>query len=110
VLVLVRNAYGVASVLVTAAAVFVVSWFTSAQVQAAFAYAFTWFMLFAGIRAVLDLQRSRRRGHAPQSDADQLAGLTRVPGLAWVGLFVLVAVVVLIVALRWLIPFGQLTT
>ncbi len=109
-LVLVRNAYGIVSILVTAAAVFVVSWFTSAQVQAGFAYAFTWFLLFAGIRPVLELQRSRSRGRAPQSDADQLAGLTRVPGLVWVGLFAIVGIVVLILAISWLIPFGQFTT
>jgi hypothetical protein len=109
-LVLVRNAYGVASILVTAAAVFVVSWFTSAQVQAGFAYVFMWFLLFAGLRAVLELQRTRRRGRAPQSDADQLAGLTRVPGLVWVTLFAVVAIVVLILAIRWLIPFAQFTT
>ena len=101
----VRNAYGVLSLLVTAAAVFLISWFTSAQVQAAFAYAFTWFLVFAGIRAVLELQRSRRRGRAPRSDADQLAGLTRVPAVVWVLLFGVVGIVVAVVAVRWLVPF-----
>lgn len=104
-LIAVRNAYGVVSLLVTAAAVFLISWFTSAQVQAAFAYAFTWFLVFAGIRAVLELQRSRRRGRAPRSDADQLAGLTRVPAVVWVLLFGAVGIVVAVVAVRWLVPF-----
>lgn len=104
-LVAVRNAYGVVSLLVTAAAVFLISWFTSAQVQAAFAYAFTWFLVFAGIRAVLELQRSRSRGRAPRSDADQLAGLTRVPAVVWVLLFGVVGIVVAVVAVRWLVPF-----
>jgi hypothetical protein len=108
-LALVRNAYGVGSIVVTAAAVFVVSWFTSAQVQAAFAYAFTWFLLFAGLRPVIELQRARSRGRAPRSDADQLAGLTRVPGVLWVLLFGVVAVVVLVLAIRWLTPFDVLT-
>lgn len=108
-LTLVRNAYGIVSIVVTAAAVFVVSWFTSAHVQAAFAYAFTWFLLFAGLRPVLELQRARSRGRAPRSDADQLAALTRVPGLLWVALFGVVAVVVLVLAIRWLIPFDVLT-
>ncbi|HEX3589432.1 MAG TPA: M50 family metallopeptidase [Pseudonocardiaceae bacterium] len=104
-LVAVRNSYGVVSLLVTAAAVFLISWFTSAQVQAAFAYAFTWFLVFAGIRAVLELQRSRSRGRAPRSDADQLAGLTRVPAVVWVLLFGVVGIVVAVVAVRWLVPF-----
>jgi hypothetical protein len=109
-LVAVRNAYGIVSILVTAAGVFLVSWFTSAQIQAAFAYAFTWFLVLAGIRPVLELQRARSRGRAPQSDADQLAGLTRVPGLLWVLLFGAVGVAVLILTIRWLIPFGTFTS
>jgi hypothetical protein len=103
-LILVRNAYGVLSILVTAAAVFLISWFTPAPVQAAFAYAFAWFLVFAGIRPVIELQRSRVRGRAPQSDADQLAGLTRVPALLWVVFFGLVGLVVLALSVRWLVP------
>ncbi|HVV23487.1 MAG TPA: M50 family metallopeptidase [Pseudonocardiaceae bacterium] len=103
-LIAVRNAYGVASILVTGAAVFLISWFTSAQVQAAFAYAFTWFLVLAGIRPVFELQRARTRGRAPDSDADQLARLTRVPGLMWVLLFGAVGLAVLALTCRWLIP------
>ncbi|HEX3648798.1 MAG TPA: M50 family metallopeptidase [Pseudonocardiaceae bacterium] len=109
-LVAVRNAYGIASIVATAAVVFVVSWFTSAQVQAAFAYAFTWFVMLAGIRTVLELQRARASGRAPRSDADQLAGLTRVPGAVWVLLFGAVGVVVLLIGVRWLGPFAALTS
>jgi hypothetical protein len=103
-LVVVRNAYGIASILVTGAAVFLVSWFTSAQVQVAFAFGFTWFLLVAGIRPVLELQRSRRRHRAPDSDADQLARLTRVPGLVWVFAFGAVGVLALGLAAYWLMP------
>jgi hypothetical protein len=109
-LVVVRNAYGIVSILLTAAVVFVVSWFTSAQVQAGFAYAFTWFVMLAGVRTVLELQRARSRGRAPKSDADQLAGLTRVPGGVWVVLFGIVGLVVLLVGVRWLGPFAALTS
>jgi hypothetical protein len=109
-LVMVRNAYGIVAVLVTAAGIFLISWFTSPQIQAAFAYTFTWFLVLAGIRPVLELQRSRARGRAPDSDADQLARLTRVPGLLWVLLFGAVGVAVLLLAGSWLIPFGTLTT
>ncbi|HKN97722.1 MAG TPA: M50 family metallopeptidase [Pseudonocardiaceae bacterium] len=109
-LAVVRNAYGIVSILFTAAVVFVVSWFTSAQVQAGFAYAFTWFVMLAGVRTVLELQRARGRGRAPKSDADQLAGLTRVPGVVWVVLFGVVGVVVLLLGVRWLGPFAALTS
>jgi hypothetical protein len=92
VLVMTRNVCGILSVLVTGAAVLAVSWYGSAQVQAAFAYLGVWFLLLGGVRPVFEVQRQRRRGAARHSDADQLAGLTRVPGLFWVGLFLVVAV------------------
>jgi hypothetical protein len=103
-LVLVRNAYGVVSILTTAAIVFVVSWYTSAQVQAGFAYAFMWFLVLAGIRPVWELQRSRARGRAPDSDADQLAALTGLPAALWVLLFGVVGVGVLVLTSIWLLP------
>ena len=37
-----------------------------------------------------ELQTLRSRGQLPDSDADQLAGVTHVPGIAWVGFFGLV--------------------
>ncbi|MDA8368869.1 MAG: M50 family metallopeptidase [Nocardiopsaceae bacterium] len=86
-LLLIRNVYGVVSVVGTGAVVFLVSWFTPAEVQAAFAYFFTWFLLFAGVRPVFELQSQRRRQPSPQSDADQLSRLTGVPGTVWVLFF-----------------------
>lgn len=86
-LVMIRNLYGVVSVVGTGALVFVISWFTPAEVQAAFAYFFTWFMLAAGVRPVFELQSQRRRQPSPQSDADQLHRLTGMPGTAWVMVF-----------------------
>ena len=80
----IRNVFGVFSVIVTGAIVFAVSWYASPQVQAAFAYAGVWFLLIGGVRPVGELQRLRRRGRMPDSDADQLARLTRVPALFWV--------------------------
>jgi hypothetical protein len=95
VLLMIRNGYGMVAVLAVGALVFLVSWFTSPTAQAAFAYAGVWFLLLGGVRPVGELQRLRSRGYAPNSDADQLAHLTRVPGLLWVGLFGLVNVAVL---------------
>ncbi len=90
-LVMIRNVFGVLSVVVTGAVVFVVSWFASAHVQAVFAYAGVWFLLVGGVRPVFEVQGQRRRGAAPDSDADQLAGMTRIPGLVWVAVFLVVS-------------------
>jgi hypothetical protein len=87
----IRNAYGALSVLGTGLAIFAVSWFGSSTVQAGFAYLGAWFLLFAGARPVVELQRLRSRRQAPASDADQLAYLTGVPGLTWVLLFGVIA-------------------
>ncbi|OLB74420.1 MAG: hypothetical protein AUI14_23565 [Actinobacteria bacterium 13_2_20CM_2_71_6] len=86
-LVMIRNAYGVVAVVVVGAIVFAVSWYAPPAAQAAFAYAGVWFLLIGGVRPVGELQRLRYRGRAPDSDADQLAGLTHVPGLLWVAVF-----------------------
>lgn len=89
-LVMTRNAYGVLSVLATTGVVFAVSWFTPPEAQAAFAYAGVWFLLLGGVKPVGELQRLRRRGQLPDSDADQLARLTRVPAFLWILVFGLI--------------------
>jgi hypothetical protein len=99
----IRNAYGVLVVLVVAGAVVLVLWRASPVVQGGFGYAMAWFLLWGGLRPVLELNRSRRRGRMAGSDADQLARLTGVPGGAWVFLFGLVAVGALAVRALWLI-------
>ncbi|WP_330439746.1 M50 family metallopeptidase [Micromonospora sp. NBC_00821] len=95
-LVMIRNVFGVVSLLVTGALVFAVSWYATPQVQAAFAYTGVWFLLLGGVRPVVELQRMRSRGRMPASDADQLAGLTPFPPLFWVSLFALVNLVALL--------------
>jgi hypothetical protein len=86
-LVMIRNVYGVLALLVTGGVVLAVSVYGDARVQAVFAYTAVWFLLLGGVRPVGELQRQRRRGRLPYSDADQLAYVTHVPGLVWVGLF-----------------------
>ncbi|MGC9668092.1 M50 family metallopeptidase [Planosporangium sp. 12N6] len=95
-LLMIRNVFGVVSVVTTIGVVFAVSWFGSAQTQAAFAYFAVWLLLVGGVRPVVELQRMRRRGRLPNSDADQLARLTRLPGLFWVAFFWLGAVAALL--------------
>jgi len=103
VLIMIRNAYGVVSVLVTGGVLVGVSLLTEPEVQAAFAYLITWFLLLAGIRPVGELQAKRRRGRANDSDADQLARLTGTPGLFWVFAFGLIALGALALAGGWLL-------
>jgi len=90
-LVHVRNAYGAFSVLATAALVGAVAWWGEPRLQDGFAAALCWFLLFGGLRAVRELQRSRRRRPDGRSDVDILAHLTRVPGGMWAALFGLLA-------------------
>jgi hypothetical protein len=101
-LVAIRNLYGVFSLVVSAGVVFAVSWLTNAKVQAGFAYLLVWFLLAAGIRPVVELQRMRRKRRAEWSDADQLADLTRIPGAVWVGFFALANAAALGVGAGWL--------
>lgn len=89
-LVMVRNAYGALTLVVVGGAVVGVSLYAAAEVQAAFAYAMTWFLLLGGVRPVSELRRQRRVHPGLPTDADMLARLTRVPGSIWVALFGLV--------------------
>ncbi|MYS18972.1 Peptidase M50B-like [Streptomyces sp. DvalAA-14] len=102
-LVMIRNAYGALTVVITAALFLLVSWLTKAQVQAAFAYLAVWFLLAGGSRPVAELQRSRRRDRSGSSDADQLARLTHTPAALWMLLFYAVALLSLVGGARWLL-------
>jgi hypothetical protein len=88
-LVMVRNVYGALSLLVTGAAVVLVSLYATPRVQAAFGYTATWFLLIGAVRPVNELRRQRRgrRGQSSASDADHLARLTPVPAGVWVVVF-----------------------
>jgi hypothetical protein len=103
VLVMVRNAYGVLSVVVTAGVLAVVALVAGPGVQAWFVYLITWFLLFGGVRPVFELQAKRHRGAARDSDADQLARLTGVPALLWVLILFVMALGCLVVGGLWLI-------
>jgi hypothetical protein len=103
-LVQIRNWYGLWSVLVTGGVVFAATWWLPPNGQAAFASLATWFLLLAAPRTVWELQgKRRRRCGAPDSDADQLARLTRLPALVWVGVFLVVDLGALALGVRWLL-------
>src|SRR5215468_12680583 len=82
----IRNAFGALAVLVTAGGVFAVSYYAPAAVQAGFAYLAAWFLLFGGLRPVVELARGRRQRWARGSDAAQLARLTGAPAGLWITL------------------------
>ncbi|MFD4790222.1 M50 family metallopeptidase [Streptomyces sp. NPDC058459] len=103
ILVMIRNAYGVLTVVLTGGAFLLVSWLAGPQVQAAFAYAVVWFLLLGGVRPPFELQAKRRRGGAGDSDADQLSRLTHVPAGLWLFLFHAVSLCSLIGGGRWLL-------
>ncbi|HEY8986935.1 MAG TPA: M50 family metallopeptidase [Streptomyces sp.] len=102
-LVMIRNAYGVLTVVLSGGAFVLVSWLAGPQIQAAFAYAVVWFLLLGGVRPPFELQAKRRRGGASESDADQLSRLTHVPAGLWLFLFHTVSLCSLLGGGRWLL-------
>ncbi|GAB6897342.1 M50 family metallopeptidase [Kineosporia succinea] len=104
----IRNAFGVLTVVLTGGAAVAVMVWGNERTALGFACAVTWLLLIGGLRAVIELQRSRRaqgsgrRGGPPvTSDADQLAWLSHVPGVLWVTVFFVLSLVC-IVAGGWL--------
>ncbi|MEV0035042.1 M50 family metallopeptidase [Streptomyces sp. NPDC050804] len=102
-LVMIRNAYGALTVILTGAAFLLISWLTGPAVQSAFAYTAVWFLLLGGVRPAFELQSKRRHGGAGDSDADQLGRLTHVPPALWLFLFHAVSLCSLIGGGRWLL-------
>jgi len=99
-----RNAFGVLAVVATGGGVLAVALFASVLVQAGFAYASAWFLLFGGLRPVLELPRRQLKGHHGLSDADHLFRLTRIPTGLWVALFHLVSLAAVVGGSLLLIP------
>jgi len=124
ILVLVRNWYGALAVLLIGGALVAVIALAGPATRAAFAYLVAWFLLFGGVRPVVELARSRKQavrlppgrrlaegrlaGRGPgtgTSDADQLGWLTGIPAGVWVTLFALVAVGAVALGARLLVPW-----
>ncbi|MCN9240021.1 M50 family metallopeptidase [Streptomyces sp. RY43-2] len=102
-LLMIRNAYGVLTVVVTGGLFLLVSWLAGPQVQGAFGYAVVWFLLVGGVRPAFELQAKRRREGVGDSDADQLSQLTQVPAALWLFLFHTVSLCALMGGGRWLL-------
>ena len=108
-LIQIRNWFGLWVILVGAAIVVGVTWLASPEWQLVFGHVLMVVLALGALRASIELQASRRRTRSGQSDADQLARLTHVPGLLWVFVFVLVALVCAIADAWMLVPQGLLT-
>lgn len=102
-LVMIRNLYGALTVIFTGTAFLLVSWLASPAVQSLFGYTVVWFLLLGGVRPAFELQSKRRRGAAPDSDADQLSRLTDVPAVLWLCFFHAVSICSLIGGGRWML-------
>jgi hypothetical protein len=98
-----RNPFGSMLMVLTAVVVGGFIRYGSPVVQGGFLVALCWFLLISGIRNVFDLQRMRRAGRAVSSDADQLAALTAIPGIGWVGLFAVADAAMLCLGGYWLL-------
>jgi hypothetical protein len=99
----VRNGYGFLVLLVGGAGVLLVTWYGDGQVQSVAAYLVAWLLLLAAPRPLLELLTAgRRRGRT--SDADQLAGLTRVPAVLWILVLLLANLAGLLVGVSTLAP------
>ena len=86
-LLVIRNGYGVVSVVGTGAVLVMLSWFASPTAQGTLAYLIVWFLLLAAPRPVFEVRRLRRHGRGAGSDPDQLARLTGVGAGWWIMLF-----------------------
>ena len=89
ILMLVRMSFGVISVAVTFAALFLIAGFASVGAQVLTAYVLAWFLLMSGIRIIVI------RG-AEAADAALLCGMTRIPRGFWSRLWLLGSVGALI--------------
>ena len=103
-LVQIRNWFGLWVVLVGVALVAGVTFAAPPLWQQLFGVVVTTVLGVGALRAAVELQGSRRRSRSSASDADQLARLTHVPGLVWVGVFVLVAAACVVGGAALLVP------
>lgn len=99
----IRNVFGGFLLLVVGAAVLAVWSWAPAQAQALAGCALAWLLLLGGTRATVELARTRRTARRGISDADQLARLTRLPAVVWVGFFLAGTVAIAVLGARLLV-------
>jgi hypothetical protein len=95
-LVFIRNFFGVISVVLTGALIFLILHYGSAEFHVVAAEGISWFLLFFGVRAVFT--------HGSNAaDAETLSSLTHVPTFVWATVWFVIAVAALWVGGRLLI-------
>lgn len=99
----IRNFFGLGAVLVAGTLLVVVTRWTSDETQLVIAYLVTWFLLLGAPRAVVELHRGRGGRRDRSSDAAHLAGLTHLPAVLWVGVFLVVTLGCLLLGGRLLV-------
>ena len=99
----VRNPFGFVSVVATGLALYAVTTRGSDDAQMAVAYVLTWFLLLAAPKDLSELGRIRAGGPDASSDVAQLARLTYVPAVIWLGLMLAVTLGALALAISWLL-------
>ena len=103
-LIQIRNLHGFAVVVGCAVVLVGLSWILPATALSAIAYLLSWLLLIAAPKPVIELGRRRHRGRVRESDPDQLARITRIPAVAWLGLFLVANLAGLVLAVCWLLP------
>ncbi|WP_430868729.1 M50 family metallopeptidase [Demequina aurantiaca] len=86
----IRNVYGFLVMVLAAGGMGWLAWAAPDPWRIGVAYAVAWLLLLGAVRAVFELQGSRRSAAGRGSDADALARVTPFPGAIWVGVFWLV--------------------
>ena len=99
----VRNVFGFVSVVATGLALYAVTTRGSDGAQMAVAYVLTWFLLLAAPKDLGVLGNIRAGGPDASSDVAQLAKLTYVPAVIWLGLMLAVTFGALALAISWLL-------
>ena len=95
-----RNLYGAFVVVVIGGLVAAFAWYAPPAMAGWLATGLAWLLLLAAPRPVVELLFAR----SPGSDAAQLAGLTHVPGLVWILLWLVLTVGVLLAGATLLLP------
>jgi hypothetical protein len=95
---LVRNAFGMVSLLLTGIALFALLRFGPLWVQVFFGYVWVWFLLIGAVRQIPELHRVRKTTKKAdrKTDADILAKLTHLPAPLWTGAFAVGTVLALL--------------
>jgi Peptidase M50B-like len=96
-LIALRWSFGVISVLVAGAIVFVIGRFTPMTVQVVASYSITWLLLLSGVRRVIEVGASSEDGAA-------LRGITHLPGALWFALWLAATLAAVVVGGLMLVP------